>query len=175
MTTIAQSESLHHLAQLVEGIDIAMLVTRRADGTLESRPMATQAVDESSSSLWFFASRTSHLVETIRRDGQVNVAYAHAGHHTYVSVVGEASVVDNERQRHALWRDSYAMWFSGGVDDPDLILIRVAILSADYWESAPGNTVSRLLGFAKALFTHDSSDLGTQGHVDIPPVGPPAA
>ena len=174
MTTIAHSESLHHLAQLVDGIEIAMLVTRRADGTLESRPMATQAVDESTSSLWFFASRSSHLIETIRRDGQVNVAYAHAGRHTYVSVVGEASVVDNERLRHALWRESYAMWFSEGVDDPDLVLLRVAILSADYWES-PGNAVSRLLGFAKALFTHDSADLGTQGHVEIPPVGPPAA
>jgi len=168
MTTIAQSEALHHLAQLVDGIDIAMVVTRRADGTLESRPMATQAVDESTSSLWFFASRSSHFVETVRADGLVNVSYAHPGKHTYVSVVGEASVVDNERLRHALWRETYQLWFPGGVDDPDLILIRVAILSADYWDS-PGNAVSRLMGFAKALFTNDRSDLGTQGHVEFPP------
>ena len=43
--------------------------------------------------------------------------------------------------------------------DPDLVLLKVSIREAEYWE-APGNTVKRYYGLAKAIATGDTDGLG---------------
>ena len=49
---LSTQEKLGQLYELIDDIEIALMTTRRADGSLVSRPMATQARAEGSD-LWF--------------------------------------------------------------------------------------------------------------------------
>ena len=68
------TKKLDDLYRLIEGIEIAMFTTRRPDGRLVSRPMATQTQAEGSD-LWFVTNIESHKLDELEFDPQVNLAY----------------------------------------------------------------------------------------------------
>jgi general stress protein 26 len=152
------------LKTLLDDIDVGMLTTVEPDGTLQSRPMQKQEVDEKGT-LWFFASRSSHQVATEMQAPLVNVVFVNSGKQRYVSVSGRVSVVDDRAKRHALWSPPAKIWFKQGPDDPDLVLLRVDVDHADYWE-APSNIVTRMIGFAAAMVTGNEKLVGKQGRIE---------
>lgn len=163
--TTPPSDPLRRLAHLVDSIDVAMFTTIGPDGALESRPMATQAPDPDGA-LWFFTARDSHLRDRVESGSPVNIAYSHPDKQSYISVTGSATVVDDATRRHGLWQPTFAKWFPGGRDDPALILVRVQIEHADYWES-PAYLPVRLDVVAKAASTGRQGTPDRHGHLDI--------
>ncbi len=156
------------LWDLIKDIHFGMFTTRHANGHLHARPMTTQnrAIDEDDS-LWFFMSAGSDAVADILRDSQVNVAYAEPAKQAYVSVAGQANVVDDLQRKQALWSRMDEVWFPGGPTDPDLTLVRVRIEHADYWD-APSNRLVLLYDMAvSALKGERPKDMGERGHVDM--------
>lgn len=153
-------EDVAKLAELVEGIRIAMLTTTEWDGTLRSRPMATQEV-EFDGDLWFFTAHDSPKVREAERDQHVNVSYADPSNNRYVSVSGVAEEVRDRAKMEELWSPLYKPWFPGGLDDPDLTLLKIHVEKAEYWESTGGKLV-QLLGFAKALITGKPVEGGSE-------------
>ena len=152
---------------LTADIHVAMLTTRRADGLLHSRPMGTRAI-EADGALWFFTADDSGKVQEIYHDQMVNVSYTKPGDQVYVSVAGKASLSRDHAKIRELWTPSLKAWFSDGVDDPNLALLRVDIQAIDYWEG-PGKIVS-LLRFAKSAVTGQPSQVGEHGKI-VPPQG----
>src|SRR5690242_20494485 len=118
MTSKAErSEAVEKLAKLIKGIKIAMLTTTCDDGTMRSRPMATQRTPFDGE-LWFFTDDESPKVAEIRKDQHVNVSYADADSNTYVSVSGRAMLVKDRAKAKELWNPLYKAWFPEGLDDP---------------------------------------------------------
>jgi general stress protein 26 len=155
------------LCDLIKDINFAMLTTVTADGRLRSRPMGTQQVDTRDGALWFFATKDSPKVEEIFHEQQVCVTYAEPAQQTYVSVSGQALVIRDKDKVRELWTDSAQTWFPKGADDPRLILLRVGIESAEYWD-APSNAVVQLYQQAKAILTGEApKDFGENVKVDI--------
>ncbi len=149
----AESGDRARLWDLIHDIRFAMFTTRHRNGHLHSRPVTTQnsSIDEDAS-LWFFMSRSGDPVADLIVDPVVNVAYADPGDDRYVSVSGEASVVNDAAKKQQLWSRMAEAWFPGGVDDPDLALVRVEILHASYWDVKESKLV-QLYQMAKAAFT----------------------
>lgn len=137
------------LGTLIKDIRFAMLTTRGADGSLHSRPMATLE-EEIHDKLWFFTGRSTRISADVAAIPQVNVSYTDSASQRYISLCGLAEVVENHERIRELWRPAYAAWFPLGIDDPDLVLLRINIESVDYWPS-PTTWISRTLAFAKAL------------------------
>jgi general stress protein 26 len=79
-------------------------------------------------------------------------------------VSGVAQVVDDPARKQALWTQAAAAWFKGGVDDPDLALVRVQIEHADYWD-VKENKVVQLYRMAEAAITGKQPRLGEHGTV----------
>ena len=123
MPTIEQEVNMKKLAAMIRGIKIAMLTTLSTDGTLRSRPMATQDV-EFEGTLWFFTSAGSAKMSEIRQYPQVSVSYASADDHRYVSLSGRASLIQDAEKMKELWSPVYRAWFPQGLDDPELALAR---------------------------------------------------
>jgi general stress protein 26 len=146
-----QSEPIKKLAGLIKGIPIAMLTTENEDGSLHSRPMATQNT-EFDGHLWFFSREGAPKSEEIKSHQQINLVYSSPGHQRYVSVQGLAEIVKDPEKIHELWSPAYQAWFSGGVNDPEISLIRVHVESAQYWDT-PSSSVIHLAGFVKGLVT----------------------
>jgi general stress protein 26 len=161
------AKKLDELYELIDGIEIAMLTTRRADGRLVSRPMATQTQAEGDD-LWFVTDVESDKLDELAFDPQVNLAYYRNDTREWVSVSGTATVsIDRQRIRE-LYQEDWKAWFGddggvrdGGPDDPRLALIRVEIHSVIYMKADKPKPLV-LFELAKAKVTGKPASLGTQ-------------
>jgi general stress protein 26 len=137
-TAAPLTKKLGELYELIEGIEIAMFTTRRPDGQLVSRPMATQTQAEGSD-LWFVTNIESHKLDELEFDPHVNLAYYRDRTREWVSVSGIATVSQDRRAIHELYRKDWKAWFGdaggardGGPDDPRLALILIDVESVTY-------------------------------------------
>lgn len=152
-TTSTRDEDIKTLADKIKSIRFAMLTTVDSDGTLKSRPMTTQEV-EFDGDLWFFVGLDTEPVRQIKKNGTVNVAYSKPDDNLYVSVSGDAEIVNDDAKKKEFWNPLFKAWFPDGLEDPNLGLIKVSVTGAEYWD-APSGIVVTLVGFAKALITHE--------------------
>lgn len=155
------SESMEKVAALIAEIKFAMLTTHDADGTLRSRPMTTLKMD-GDGHLWFFTAANSYKVDDIDEQASVNLAYARIDKQDYLSVAGTAQVVRDRKTMEDLWTPWLKPWFRDGLDDPNLLLLKVRVDEADYWD-APGSAMKRLYGLAKGIMTGKTDALGEHG------------
>ena len=144
-------EGIEKLAKLIKDIPSAMLTTAMPDGTLRSRPMATQRAPFDGT-LWFFTYAESAKVHEIEDDQHVNLSYADAAKQNYVSVSGRASLVRDKAKAKELWHESLRTWFPKGSDDPDVALLKVTVDVGEYWDSSSSRMV-HLYGYLKAVTT----------------------
>lgn len=144
-----REEHIRKLRELIKDIRIAMLTTEEQDGTLHSRPMATQR-QEFDGDLWFFTYKDSAKVYEVERDRHVNVAYVQPDEDRYVSVAGRAQLVEDRDKIDELWHPDLKAFFPEGKDDPRIALLKVDVERAQYWDS-PSGAVVKLVGLAKAL------------------------
>lgn len=162
------SHDREKLWDMIKDIKFAMFTTRHGNGHLHSRPMTTQnrKIDEDSS-LWFFMSKSGDVVRDIGSEPTVNVVYADTDADDYVSVSGQARVVEDRAKKQQLWSKMTEAWFPKGIDDPDLALVQVSITHADYWE-AKDSKVTQLFKMAKAAVTgNPPTDMGEHGRVNM--------
>jgi len=159
------SERIKKLSEMIKDIEIAMLTTAEPDGTLRSRPMATQKF-EFDGDLWFFTRASSPKVDEIEQEHRVNVSYAAPDKKRYVSVSGRARLVRDKSKIKELWSPVLKAWFPKGLDDPDLALLKVSVEQAEYWDS-PSSTVAHLVGFVKAVATGTTYQPGENGKLNL--------
>ncbi len=160
-------EGYAKLWELIEDIKVAMFTTVAEPEALHSRPMVTQQADSGEAVLWFFTSIDSPKVADIYHQRQVGVSYAAPAKHRYVSVAGRAYVVRDADKIRELWTPDMKEWFSEGLDDPYLALVRVEVDSAQFWDS-PSGTVVRLANLAKRKLTgKPADDAGENVKLDV--------
>ncbi len=124
-------EKLNRLYELIEDIEVAMLTTRRRDGSLVSRPMATQRRADGAH-FWFVSSSDSPKVREIALDPNVNLAYYKDRTREWVSISGTARLSRDRAKIRELYEPSWKVWFgnrggdeNGGPEDPRMVLIAV--------------------------------------------------
>ena len=133
-----REEKLDRLYQLIEDIEVAMLTTRRRDGSLVSRPMATQRRAEGAH-FWFVTEEGSPKIGEIVVDPNVNLSYYKARTKEWVSVSGMARISRDRSKIRELYEPTWKVWFpdqggdrTGGPDDPRILLIGVEAHSAHF-------------------------------------------
>ena len=145
--TAAVPEALESLWQNIARIRVAMLTAIGVDGALASRPMMTCEIDPTGT-LWFFVADDGALARSVSRDARVSVSYADPDDGWFASVSGTAQIVHDDAMARALWEPALSAWFHGGLAEPQLGLLRVAVRHAEYWKSS--GKVGQLFAFAKA-------------------------
>lgn len=141
------------LWDLIKDTKFGMFTHHHSGGMLHSQPLTTQnkAIDEVAT-LYFFVSRRGEVATHVVEDDNVNVAYANPGNDSYVSVSGQALVVEDMAKKEELWSPMAKAWFPGGPTDPDLALLQVHITHAEYWDVTESKMV-QLIKMAKAAIT----------------------
>jgi len=169
---MADRAQLDKLFNLIKDIETTMLTTRRPDGRLVSRPMATQKRDPIAD-LWFVADIESHKMDELEFDPNVNLGYFDTGSHEWVSVSGTARISADRRKIRTLYQPDWRVWFGkidevrdGGPDDPRLALILVEPDSAVFMKqerSAP----MVLFEIARGMVTGQPPDMGEAHRMDL--------
>lgn len=156
--------SIEEFYKLVDDIEVSMMTTRRRDGRLVSRPMATQ-VRAAGADLWFVTSTETEKLDELEHDPNINLAYYNTKSREYVSVSGQARLTQNRKKLEELYRPDWKAWFpgddpvSGTPDDPRLILIAVDVQSAVYLVVDKPKPVV-LFEVVKGMVTGETPDLG---------------
>jgi general stress protein 26 len=164
MTKIADAEALKKIANLIGGIEFAML-TSHDGGHLRSRPMVA-AQSDFSGELFFVTRASAHKVDEVGTDSEVNVSYADGHKQTYVSLSGTASIERDPGLIAAHWRESVRTWFPKGQEDPDIAILKVVVDLAEYWD-AQNSTMVHLFGYLKAVTTGRAPHPGENEKVRI--------
>jgi general stress protein 26 len=164
-------KNLKELYELIDGMEIAMFTTRRPDGHLVSRPMATQTQAEGTD-LWFATDIESHKLDELEFDPHVNLAYYRDRTREWVSVSGTATVSRDRKAIRELYRPDWKVWFGdqggardGGPDDPRIGLILVDVHSVTYLKQDKPRPVV-LFEVAKAMVTGTPPNLGEPKRVE---------
>jgi general stress protein 26 len=136
-------DPVRKLRKLTKNVRVAMLTTAGRDGSLRSRPMATQESD-AAGELWFFTRYHSGMSEEIQENQSVNVSYASPKNERFVSVSGTASLVRDADRIKELWRGELKEWFPDGKKDPDLALLKITIDRVQFWDNGESRMVDLL-------------------------------
>src|ERR1044071_1353294 len=94
---VTLEKKLEDLYQLIDGIENAMVTTRRADGQLVSRPMRTQR-RTTGTDLWFMTNAESETFDELAHDPHVNVSYLKG--RSWVSVSGRSMLTRDRSEEH---------------------------------------------------------------------------
>ncbi len=140
-----QIEKLHGL---LKAFSTVMLVTMDG-GEGHARPMAVARVDEKTD-LWLFTSRGSAKVREIKADARVQVL-GQDGWTSCVALVGHAQVVEDRALVRDMWRPAFKVWFPGGAEDPEIVLLHIKGERAEYWDGTGLNGFSYLYQSIKAV------------------------
>ena len=156
---------LEKFYELVEDIEIAMMTTRRPDGHLESRAMATQA-RAAGADLWFVTLEDTQKLRDLGDDPHVNLSYYKDRTREWISVSGTAAITRDRAKIHELYRTDWRAWFPKGddprhgtKDDPRMVLIGVDVHMAVFLEVNKPQPVV-LFEVLKGMITGSTPDLG---------------
>ncbi len=160
-----RDETLRKFYEQIDEIEVAMMTTRRADGHLESRPMATQK-RAAGADLWFVTSAGTAKLTDIERDPHVNLAYYKDRTREFVSVSGTARLSRDRAKIKELYAPDWKVWFPKGDDprdgtpeDPRYVLIGIDVHSAVFLEvNRPWPVV--LFEVAKGMVTGSTPEVG---------------
>jgi general stress protein 26 len=163
--TTTKQGAVEKIGELIKDIRMAMMTTVDADGSLHSRPMATQE-REFDGTLYFLTGKNSHKVDEIRQDSHVNIAYANADKNQWVSVAGTVTASRDQAMIEELWSPFHKAWFPTGKSDPNISVLRVEVESVEYWEATSSKMV-QVAGLVKSLVTGESYRPGENKTVDM--------
>ena len=162
---------LEKLYEHIDDIEIAMMTTRRPDGHLQSRAMATQKRAEGAD-LWFVTLDGAQKLRDIGADPHVNLSYYKDRTREWVSVSGLAIITRDRQKIHELYAPDWKAWFPkegdprhGTADDPRMVLIGVEVASAAFLEVNKPQAVV-LYEVAKGILTGSTPELGEMHHIE---------
>ena len=150
-----------------------MMTTRRPDGHLQSRPMATQK-RAPGADLWFVTTAGTSKLDDLTRDPHVNLAYFRNSNAEWASVSGSAELSTDRATIRELYAPDWKLWFPdegdprhGTPDDPRMVLIGVTVHAAAFLEVNKPRPVF-LYEAVKGWLTGTEPELGTAHTLEEP-------
>ena len=119
------------LVDVLRSFDTAMLVTRSNEGGLRSRPMALAEIEDDGTT-WFVTGADTTKTDEIAPHSAVNVAFQSSA--TFASLTGDAELVKDDAKARDLWREPWRVWFPGGPEEAELLLVRIRPHVGEYWD-----------------------------------------
>jgi general stress protein 26 len=129
-----------------------------AGGSGGARPMNVRQVDDEGN-LWFLSASDSHKNQELARDPSVRLYFQGSPHSDFLQLDGRATVSADKAKIKELWEPVLKTWFTGGVDDPRITVIKVAPSGGYYWGTKHGDFVAgvkMMIGAALGTTLDDS-------------------
>ena len=123
-----------------------------------TRPMAVQEIDNEGN-FWFLSSNESNKNHELEADPEVQLLLQGSTHSDFLNIYGKAVVSQDKDKIKELWQPALKTWFTEGVDDSRISVIKVEPVSGYYWDtkhSMPIALIKRLAGAAMGKTLDDS-------------------
>ena len=122
------------LRRLTKDIKFCMLTTVDETDVLRCRPMTIQQM-EVNGDIWMLIGRNTGVAAAVARNDYVNASFANNCGDVAVSVYGRAKLLVDRKKVEELWEPIHQIRFPYGPDDPNLLLLKIEVESAEHWDS----------------------------------------
>lgn len=151
--------------EMIEKARIGMLTTQFSGG-LRSRPLEVRA-DMDVGLIWFLTDVRGGKDDDINAAHDVGLVLFDEDSRAFLSITGRATAARDSAKAKKIWKGTDDIWFPGGPDDPNLLVLRFEPHSAELWEGQSG-ALGATFEFAKARLTDERSTLGENLRVTVP-------
>lgn len=152
--------SIQEMRKLLGTFDTVMLVTLTTEGDMRGRAMAVQDLEAvHDADLWFVTSEESPKIAEIEEDPRCCVTAYRASDGANLSISAKVRKSRDQREIERLWKEDWKAWFQKGPQDPSIVLLKLTVSRAEYWEQR-GGRLRILYEMAKAYVTGERADAG---------------
>ena len=130
-----------------------------------TRPMAVQKVDDDGT-IWFLSSNDSHKNKEVAANPVVQLLFQGSSYSDFLQITGMATISEDRQKIKELWNPFLKVWFTEGIDDPRISVIKVDPIEGYYWDTKHNKivvTVKRLIG----AITGKTLDDSIEGRIDV--------
>lgn len=163
---LSGNSALEKVRELIDQSDVCFFCTEPATGLSNGvRPMSIQQVDDQGY-LWIVSANDSHTNQEIALDPKVKLYFQGSKHSDFLYLSGTATISEDKEKIKELWSPIMKTWFTEGIDDPRISLLRIEPAEGYYWDNKNGNLVAgvkMLLGMATGKTLDDS----IEGKLDL--------
>ncbi len=96
------------------------------------RPMTAQ-VDGHKGPIWFFGSKESDLVKSLKGNRKAIATFGSKGNDVFATIHGILRIDNDDKMIERFWNPFVAAWYEGGKQDPKLVLLRFDTTTAQVW------------------------------------------
>ena len=114
-----------------------------------TRPMSVQKVDDDGN-LWFLSANDSHKNQEIKSDSHVHLLFQGSNYSDFLNIYGVATITEDKEKIKELWEPILKAWFTEGIDDPRISVIKVEPTEGYYWDNKHGNAIAFIKTLAGA-------------------------
>lgn len=156
---LSGQKGVEKMKELVQKAGACFFCTKMsANESFSTRPMAVQKIDDDGNS-WFLSAADSHKNAEIAADPSVQLLFQGSGYSDFLNVYGTASISKDKAIIKELWNPMLKTWFTEGIDDPRISVIKVVPEEAYYWDTKHPQVVGlikRMVGAAIGKTLDDS-------------------
>lgn len=115
-----------------------------------TRPMSVQQLDEDGN-FWFLSANDSHKNQQLQQDPSVQLLFQGSDYSDFLCLHGKATITADKQKIKELWNPILKTWFTEGVDDPRISVIKVEPESGYYWDTKHNRAVAFMKRAAGAI------------------------
>lgn len=123
-----------------------------------SEPMTAQLDPDARSEFWFFAERDNRIA----KGGEAMAQFVAKDHGLFACIRGTIAEETRPDIFDKYWSDEIALWFEGGRDNPNLIMLRFGLERAEIWQADHPTT-----GKFKCMTEDLQHDPQTPAHTEV--------
>lgn len=140
-------EAIEKIKELAKSAETCFFCTKiTTSHPLTVRPMSIRKVDDDGI-FWFLSAEDSNKNAEVQSDPNVQLLFQGSPHSDFLSIFGKATVMKDKAIIKELWEPLLKTWFTEGIDDNRITILKVEAKDGYYWDNKHGNTVA----FAKML------------------------
>jgi general stress protein 26 len=144
-------EATEKLKSLASKASTCFFCTNLQEGKpFDTRPMGIQKVDDDNN-LWFLSADDSYKNAEIKNDSAVQLLFQGSDYSDFLSIYGTASISKDKEKIKELWNPMFKTWFTEGIDDPRISVIKVTPTEGYYWDTKHNRAVGLVKRIAGAI------------------------
>ena len=144
-------DAVKKIQELVKATPTCFFCTAVPTGeSSAARPMNVRQADDEGS-LWFLSANDSHQNKEIGMDPAVKLYFQGSPHSDFLQLNGHATISTDKTKIEELWEPIIRTWFTEGVDDPRITVIKFVPSEGYYWDNKHGNAVAGIKMMIGAL------------------------
>jgi general stress protein 26 len=145
------ADAAKRIKEMAEEANTCFFCTKMtSNAPFSTRPMSVQKVDDNGN-FWFLSANDSHKNSEIETDPSVHLLFKGSKYSDFLNIYGVASITEDKEIIKELWEPTLKAWFTEGIDDPRISVIKVEPTEGYYWDNKHGNAVAFVKTLAGAV------------------------